>query len=117
MDPQHLYARFEHKRKTAAAATRLCWISIDYEEDLINVGIQVKNEQDVKNLSILDLPKIVDNIHQDGVQSNILELIKVSDALYKHIADHYESHDIHIEVTNSNQPVLSTIYHFNNPPF
>jgi hypothetical protein len=112
---QHEYARLEKKIKVASNSTRLFWIPVDFKEYMINVGVQVKNEQDVQNLSTLDLSKSLDTISQTELQSNVLELIMVSDALYNYIADYYASHDIHVEVTNFNQPVLSTIYKFNQP--
>lgn len=112
---QHDYARLEKKVKIATGATRLFWIPVDFKEYMINVGVQVKNEQDVQNLGMLDLSKSLDGISQVELQSNVLELIMVSDAIYNYIADYYVSHDIHVEVTNFNQPVLSTIYQFNQP--
>lgn len=112
---QHEYATFERRVKTVNMAVRMFWIPVDFKEYMINVGVQIKNEQDVENLGMLDLSKSLDTISQDVVQSNILELIMVSDALYNYIADYYVSHDIHVEVTNFNQPVLSTIYQFNKP--
>ena len=112
---QHDYARLEKKIKVASSAARLFWIPVDFKEYMINVGVQVKNEQDVQNLGTLDLSKSLDTISQTELQSNVLELIMVSDALYNYIADYYVSHDIHVEVTNFNQPVLSTIYKFNQP--
>lgn len=112
---QHDYAKLEQKIKTAANSVRLFWIPVDFKEYMINVGVQVKNEQDVENLGMLDLSNSLDSISQVELQSNVLELIMVSDALYNYIADYYESHDIHVQVTNFNQPVLSTIYQ-SNPP-
>ena len=112
---QHDYARLERKIKTANSSVRLFWIPVDFKEYMINVGIQVTNEQDVQHLSILDLSSLIDTHSQNELQSNVLELIMISDALYNYIADYYESHDIHVMVTNFNQPVLSTIYKFNQP--
>ena len=112
---QHDYAGFERRVKVINTSTRLFWIPVDFKEYMINVGVQVKNEKDVALLSMLDLTKSLDSISQDVIQSNILELIMVSDTLYNYIASYYTSHDIHVEVTNFNQPVLSTIYQ-SNPP-
>jgi hypothetical protein len=112
---QHQYAAFERRVKTVNTAVRMFWIPVDFKEYMINVGVQVKNEQDVEHLSMLDLTKSLDNISQDVVQSNILELILVSDTLYHYIASQYTSHDVTVDVTNFNQPVLSTTYPANPP--
>lgn len=113
---QHDYARFEHKKKTIDNSVRLFWIPISFKEYDINVGIQLKNREDIENLAQLaqlDLSKTVDNYQQTVLESNLVELITVSDLLYNYVADYYRSHDIHVDVTNLNQPVLSTIYNFN----
>jgi hypothetical protein len=112
---QHDYARLERKIKTANNSVKLFWIPVDFKEYMITVGVQVKNEQDIQNLGALDLSSSLDRISQGEIQSSVLELITVSDILYNYVADYYESHDIHVEVTNFNQPVLSTIYKFNQP--
>lgn len=110
---QHDYARFEHKMKTAANSVRLFWIPVSFKDYDINVGIQLKNREDIENLAQLDLSKTVDNYQQTVLESNLVELITVSDLVYNYVADYYRSHDIHVDVTNLNQPVLSTIYNFN----
>ena len=110
---QHDYARFEHKMKTVANSVRLFWIPLSLKEYDINIGIQLKTSEDIENLAQLDLSKTVDNYQQTVLESNLVELITVSDLLYNYVADYYQSHDIHVDVTNLNQPVLSTIYNFN----
>jgi len=111
---QHEYAIFERRVKAVNTATRMCWIPVDFKTYTINVGIQIKNEQDVENLSMLDLSKSLDNISQNVVQYNILELIMISDKLYGEIVNYYTTHNVNIEIVNLNQPVLSTNYL--NPP-
>jgi len=106
----------DQKIKMTASATRIFWVPVNFKDYEINVGIQLKNDNDVSQLSNLDLFGLLDTVDQTSVQSNVLELIMISDVLYNYVADYYTQHDVHVNIMNFGQPVLSTNYLFNNLP-
>ena len=114
IDP-HKSAMAERRAKIYQDAIRLFWIPVNFDQYEFNVGIQIKTDSDWSNIDLLDLSKVIDNIDDNVLQSNLLDLIIVSNLLYDYVASYYVSNDIHVNVTNFNQPVITTIYNFNQP--
>lgn len=111
MDP-HQAALAERRLKTSINAVRLFWMPVSFKEYEINVGVQVTNDDDISNLDKLELSKVIDNIDETMLKSNLLDLIIVSNLLYDYVASYYTTHDIHIDIMNFNQPVFTTTYLF-----
>lgn len=116
MDPHDL-AMAERRAKTINAAVRIFWLPTQFKDYEINIGIQITNNDDIAQLDSLDVSKMIDTIDQSNVQSNILELMMVSDVIYNYVANYYVKHDIQVNIMNFGQPVLSINYPFNNSPF
>lgn len=115
MNDQREMALMEHRIRVMDQAKRLFWIPVDYLDYVFHVGIQIFDTRDVEIITKLELSKVVDLYIKDELQSNLVDLIIISNTLYKHVANYCDHHDIHIDIMNYNQPVLSTIY-LNNPP-
>lgn len=112
MNEQHLTALAELKIRNSFNAIRLFWMPVNFKDFEINVGIQITCDQDISNLNDLDLTKVIDGIDETMLQSNLLDLILVSNLLYDYVANYYTTHDIHIDIMNFNQPVFTTTYRF-----
>lgn len=111
MDP-HQAALAERRLKNSFDAVRLFWLPVNFKEYEINVGVQVTNDEDIINLDRLELSKVIDSIDDSVLQSNLLDLIVVSNMLHDYVASYYHTHDIHIDIMNFNQPVFTTNYFF-----
>lgn len=111
MDP-HQTALAERRLKISFEAVRLFWLPVNFKEYEINVGVQVTNDEDIINLDKLELSKVIDNIDESVLQSNLLDLIVVSNTLYDYVASYYTTHNINIDIMNFNQPVFTTTYFF-----
>lgn len=109
---QHQASLAERRIRNSFNATRLFWLPVNFKEYEINVGIQVTNDTDLFNLDKLELSKVIDNLDDNMLQSNLLDLIMVSNLLYDYVASYYVTHDIQINIMNFNQPVFTTIYPF-----
>jgi hypothetical protein len=102
----------ERRIKNSFNATRIFWLPVNFKEYEINIGVQVTNDTDLSNLDKLELSNVIDNIDDNVLQSNLLDLIVVSNLLYDYVASYYTTHDIRIDIMNFNQPVFTTIYLF-----
>lgn len=111
IDP-HQAALAERRLKISINSVRLFWMPVSFKEYEINVGVQVTNDDDISNLDKLELSKVIDNIDETMLKSNLLDLIIVSNLLYDYVASYYTTHDIHIDIMNFNQPVFTTTYLF-----
>ena len=112
MSDQHQTAMAERRIKNSFNATRIFWLPVNFKEYEINIGVQVTNDTDLSNLDKLELSNVIDNIDDNVLQSNLLDLIVVSNLLYDYVASYYTTHDIRIDIMNFNQPVFTTIYLF-----
>lgn len=117
MNEQHRIALNERRMRSIGQATRLVWTPVDFQGYVFNVGIEVRNNEDLQKINELDLSKTVDKISSDMLISNSLDLIVFSDHLFQHVTEHFQDHVIAVDVVYLDQPVLSTNYNFNNPPF
>jgi hypothetical protein len=117
MNEQHSIALAERRMRSIGQATRLVWNPVDFQGYVFNVGIEVRSNEDLQKINELDLSKTVDKISSDMLISNSLDLIVFSDHLFQCVTEYFLDHAITVDVVYLDQPVLSTNYNFNNPPF
>lgn len=109
MIEQRKTALRERALRVIADSYTVKWTNLVRGDTAFNIAIQIHSELDIENLQVLELSKTLDNYYAGVVHSNA-ELIEICDQLYEHIAYHYTRHDVHIDIVNNNQPVLSTTY-------
>lgn len=106
---QRKFAILERNLRIIQDSYKVKWIHLEKYDINFNVAIQLLTEQDIHGITELELSKTFDNIYTNTVYSDS-ELIEICDQLYKHIANRYTRHDVHIDIVKFNQPVLSTTY-------
>jgi len=114
-DEYRAAARAEICDKLVNQAKRMFWIPAAYKKYEIQIGLEVVTEQDLEHVSHIDITKFLDQTAEEQVQSDLLDLIMISNSIYKYIAYFYTDREIKIEITSLNQPVFSTT--FNSKPF